>query len=60
MKYAVKNHVVTLTGRVDSQTDRARAEVVAHAVLNVQQVVNELQIKGQKATTVKLGVKVQS
>jgi osmotically-inducible protein OsmY len=50
VKYAVKNHVVTLTGEVDSQSKRARSEEVASAVLNVQQVVNELQVKGQKAT----------
>lgn len=51
VKYAVKNHVVTLTGDVDSQAKRARAEEVASAVLNVNQVVNELQVKGQKATS---------
>jgi hyperosmotically inducible periplasmic protein len=51
VKYAVKNHVVTLTGDVDSQTKRARAEQVALAVLNVNQVVNELQVKAQKATS---------
>ena len=51
VKYAVKNHVVTLTGEVNSQSKRARAEQVASRVLNVQQVVNELQVKGQKATS---------
>ncbi len=51
VKYAVKNHVVTLTGQVDSQRKRARAEEVASAVLNVQQVVNELQVKAQKASS---------
>ena len=51
VKYDVKNHVVTLTGEVDSQSKRARSEQVALAVLNVQQVVNELQVKGQKATS---------
>jgi osmotically-inducible protein OsmY len=51
VKYAVKNHVVTLTGEVDSQSKRERAGLVAAAVLNVQQVVNELQVKGQKATS---------
>ncbi len=51
VKYAVKNHVVTLTGEVNSQSKRARAEHVASAVLNVQQVVNELQVKAQKATS---------
>ena len=51
VKYAVKNHVVTLTGQVDSQSKRTRAGEVASAVLNVQQVVNELQVKGQKASS---------
>jgi osmotically-inducible protein OsmY len=51
VKFAVNNHVVTLTGEVDSQSKRARAERVASAVLNVQQVVNELQVKGQKASS---------
>lgn len=51
VKYAVKNSVVTLTGEVDSQSKRARAQDVASAVLNVQQVVNELQVAGQKASS---------
>jgi hyperosmotically inducible periplasmic protein len=51
VKYAVKNHVVTLTGEVDSQAKRARAETVASAVLNVHQVVNELQVRAQKASS---------
>ena len=51
VKYTVKNHVVTLTGDVNSQSKRARAEEVAAAVLNVDQVVNELQVKKQKATS---------
>jgi hyperosmotically inducible protein len=51
VKYSVKNHVVTLTGDVDSQAKRARAQDIARAVLNVQQVVNELQVKAQKATS---------
>jgi osmotically-inducible protein OsmY len=50
VKFAVKNHVVTLTGEVDSQSKRARAQEVASMVPNVQQVVNELQVKGQKAS----------
>ena len=49
--YAVKNGVVTLTGEVDSQSTRAQAQNVAAAVPNVQQVVNELQVKAQKATS---------
>lgn len=51
VKYSVKNQVVTLTGEVNSQAKRARAEAVASSVPNVQQVVNELQIKAQKATS---------
>lgn len=50
VNYHVKNHVVTLSGEVNSQGTRARAEKVALGVPNVQQVVNELQVKGQKAT----------
>lgn len=53
VKYAVKNGVVTLTGEVNSPSKRARAEALTAAVLNVQQVVNELQVKGQKATSSK-------
>jgi hyperosmotically inducible periplasmic protein len=51
VKYAVKNHVVTLTGDVDSEATRDQAQMVASAVPNVQQVVNELQVKSQKATS---------
>jgi hyperosmotically inducible periplasmic protein len=51
VKYDVKNHVVTLTGEVDSQPERARAQKIASTVLNVQQVVNELQVKRQKASS---------
>jgi hyperosmotically inducible periplasmic protein len=51
VKYDVKNHVVTLTGEVDSQSKRARAQKIAAAILNVQQVVNELQVKEQKASS---------
>jgi hypothetical protein len=36
---------------VDSQSKRAQAEEIASTVLNVQQVVNELQVKAQKATS---------
>ena len=51
VKYAVKNRVVTLTGEVDSPSKRARTEEVAGTVPNVQQVVNVLQVKEQKATS---------
>jgi hyperosmotically inducible periplasmic protein len=51
IKYEVKNGVVTLTGEVNSQARRAQVKNVASAVPNVQQVVNELQVKDQKATS---------
>jgi osmotically-inducible protein OsmY len=51
VKYDVKNHVVTLTGDVASGAERRQAEQIAAAVPNVQQVVNELQVKKQKATS---------
>jgi hyperosmotically inducible protein len=50
VKYSVKSGVVTLTGEVHSQADRAATQNLAAAVPNVQQVVNELQVKDQKAT----------
>ncbi len=51
VKYDVKNGVVTLKGDVNSQTKRSRVETIASNVPNVQQVVNELEVKGQKATS---------
>jgi hyperosmotically inducible protein len=51
VKYAVKSGVVTLTGEVDSQSKRRAVEKVAASVPNVQQVVNELQVKNQKASS---------
>jgi len=51
VKYDVKNGVVTLSGDVNSQPTRAQAEAVASSVPNVKQVVNELQIKNQKASS---------
>lgn len=51
VKYSVKNNVVTLTGDVDSESRRGQAQEVASTVPNVQQVVNELQVKAQKATS---------
>jgi osmotically-inducible protein OsmY len=51
VKYDVKNGVVTLTGEVTSQAARGEAQKIAAAVPNVQQVVNKLDVKGQKATS---------
>jgi hyperosmotically inducible protein len=49
--FDVKNGVVTLTGDVRSEARRSSAQSIASAVPNVTQVVNELQVKGQKATS---------
>jgi hyperosmotically inducible protein len=51
VKYEVKSGVVTLSGEVNSQNKRDRAERVAAGVPNVQQVVNDLQVKNQKASS---------
>lgn len=53
VKYAVKSAVVTLTGEVNSQDMRNAAEQVATRVPNVKQVVNDLQVKNQKARSSK-------
>jgi hyperosmotically inducible protein len=49
--YTVKNGVVTLSGEVRSQQLRDQIQALASRVPNVQQVVNELQVKNQKATS---------
>jgi hyperosmotically inducible protein len=51
VKYEVKSGVVTLTGEVNSQSKRDHAERVATNVPNVKQVVNDLQVKDQKASS---------
>jgi hyperosmotically inducible periplasmic protein len=51
IKYDVKNGVVTLTGDVISQSRRAQVEKLATTVPNVKQVVNELEVKNQKASS---------
>ena len=53
VKFEVKAGVVTLTGEVNSEEMRSRAETVAAAVPNVQQVVNDLQVKNQKASSLR-------
>jgi osmotically-inducible protein OsmY len=50
--YAVKNGVVTLSGEVNSDSERTGAETIATAVPNVHQVVNVLQVvKNRKASS---------
>ena len=51
VKYEVKSGVVTLAGEVNSQYKRDHAEKVAASVPNVKQVVNDLQVKNQKASS---------
>jgi len=51
VKCEVKDGVVTLKGTVNSQTHRIRVEQLAATVPNVVQVVNELQVRDQKATS---------
>jgi hyperosmotically inducible protein len=51
VRYDVKNGVVTLTGTIVSQSKREQAQKVAAGVPNVKQVINELEVKNQKATS---------
>ena len=51
IKYDVKQGVVTLKGKVNSQSQRAMVEKVVAATPNVAQVVNEIEVKNQKATS---------
>jgi osmotically-inducible protein OsmY len=53
VKYEVKGGVVALTGEVSSQYKRDHAGKVATSVPNVKQVVNDLQVKNQKASSSK-------
>jgi hyperosmotically inducible periplasmic protein len=50
VRYDVKNGVVTLKGEVNSEAKRTAAQRIAASVPNVQQVINELDVKNQKAT----------
>ena len=49
--YSVKNGVVTLKGDAATQNRRAAIEQIAAGVPNAKQVVNEMEVKGQKATS---------
>jgi len=51
VSYKVKQGVVTLKGKVNSQSQRTMVEKVVAATPNVAQVVNELEVKNQKATS---------
>jgi osmotically-inducible protein OsmY len=49
--HSVKNGVVTLTGTVDTGSQRAQVQTIAQGVPNTLQVVNEIQTLHQKATS---------
>ncbi|HTP70061.1 MAG TPA: BON domain-containing protein [Dongiaceae bacterium] len=51
VKYDVKNGVITLKGKVDSESRRSAVEKMASGVPNVKQVVNELEVRNRKATS---------
>lgn len=51
IRYDVKNGVLTLKGDVDTAAQREQVEKLAASVPNVQQVVNELDVKGAKRRT---------
>ena len=53
VRYDVKNGVVTLKGRVASEAQRTSVEKLAKDVPNVKEVVNELDVKTQRATASK-------
>ena len=47
IRFGSKNGVLTLKGSVDTPDDRQSAQQIATTVPNVQQVINELQVKGK-------------
>jgi len=51
VSYDVKNGVVTLTGTVNSLRQKSEAERIAKSVPHVAQVVNEIQVKNQRAAS---------
>lgn len=53
VRYDVNNGVVTLKGNVPSQGQRSNVEKLAQQVPNVKQVVNELDVKQQRASSTK-------
>ena len=51
VNYDVKNGVVTLKGGVNSAAKREQVEKLAASIPNVKQVVNEIEVKGQRASS---------
>jgi hyperosmotically inducible protein len=50
VSHDAKNGVVVLNGEVNSEAKRLAAQKIAASIPNVQQVINELDVKNQKAT----------
>jgi hyperosmotically inducible periplasmic protein len=50
IRFDAKNGVLTLKGDVDTMGERQQVQKVAKDIPGVQQVVNELQVKGQKSS----------
>lgn len=55
VSHSTKNGVVTLTGELETPDLRQNAERIAAGVPNVQQVVNEVDVKNQRATSTSRG-----
>ncbi len=55
IRYNAKNGVLTLKGDVDTPEQRAEVEKAAASIPGVQQVVNELDVKGQKGAAKRAG-----
>jgi osmotically-inducible protein OsmY len=53
ISYDAKNGVLTLKGDVDTARQREQMNDVAKNIPGVQQVVNELQVKGEKQSAAK-------
>ena len=51
VKYDVNNGVITLKGKVNSPSRRFEAQHIAASIPHVQQVVNELDVRDQKASS---------
>jgi hyperosmotically inducible protein len=50
VKHSVKNGVIVLKGEVNSEAKRLEAQKIAASIPNVQQVINELDVRNQKAS----------
>jgi osmotically-inducible protein OsmY len=49
--HSVRSQVITLTGTVDTESQRSQLQAIAQGVPNTKQVVNEIQTRHQRATS---------